>query len=634
MIESKLTGESLDIVSENVSKIREVFPEVITEDKIDFEKLELILGKDIETNDEKYTFTWPGKTQAIKESQKTINGTLKPCKEESKNWDTTKNLYIEGDNLEVLKLLQKAYYNKVKMIYIDPPYNTGNDFVYNDDYKDNLQNYLKESGQLDSNTNMGIKLSTNTETDGRYHTNWLSMMYTRLKLARNLLKKDGVIFISIDDNEHSNLKKMCDEIFGEENFVCNFIWRKKTGASDSKDISVITEYILTYVKSKSNIQNIFTKNKESYDPKRYRFEDEYVERRGPYYPDNLDRGGIRYSDSLNYPIECPDGSITYPNGRTQFENDGWIWTWGKEKFDWGLKNGFIEFKKSKKKESGWGVYYKNYVNVNNKDELTERSAPHKNVIMDIINTEGSAEIKKLFGSKVFSYPKPSNLIKQLLTYVNDCDIVLDFFSGSGTTADAVMRYNTETNSNCKYILVQIPEITDEKSAAYKENYVNLCEIGKERIRRAGDKIVEESGNKKLDVGFKVFKLDSSNLEKWDPNYNDLEQTLLVAQDNIKKGRTQEDLIYEIMLKYGLDLTLPIEKHETNNNMIYSIGFGSLLICLDDNITKEISDSIIELSKDSEVKRVVFKDNGFASDSDKTNIKEILRVNKIDEFITI
>ena len=480
----------------------------------------------------------------------------------------------------------------------------------------------------------GAKLTTNTESDGRYHSNWLNMMYPRIKLARNLLKEDGVIFISIDDNEIENLKKICDEIFGVENFVCNFIWRKKTGASDSKDISVITEYVVTYVKSRNNIENSFTKNKQSYDPKRYRFTDEYFERRGPYYPDNLDRGGIRYSDSLNYGIECPDGTITFPNGRTEFENDGWIWTWGKEKLEWGLKNGFIIFKESKNKKSGWGVYYKNYVNVNNKDELIERSAPHKNVILDIINTEGSAEIKSHFNNKVFDYPKPSNFIKLLCSYVKDADIILDFFSGSASSAEAVFKLNQDDNNNRNFILVQIPKKCEEKSHAFKAGYNNICEIGKERIRRAGEKIVQESGNNNLDIGFKVFKLDSSNLNKWVPDYNNLEQTLLVSKDNVKSDRTQEDLIYEIMLKYGIDLTLPIEEYESGENTIYSIGFGALLICLDNKITKDITDAIIELSKDSEISRVVFKDNGFASDADKTNIKETLRTHNIDEFITI
>ena len=628
----KLSGESQDIVQDNINKLKEIFPEIVSEDKIDFEKLELILGENVSDDSERYNFTWPGKTQAIRESQKTSTGTLRPCKKESKNWDTTQNLYIEGDNLEVLKLLQKSYNNKISAIYIDPPYNTGKDFIYSDNYKDNLENYLELSGQVvkeGERESIGIKLSTNTETTGRYHSNWLNMMYPRLKLAKNLLTDDGVIFISIDDNEFNNLKNICNEIFGEENFISNFIWRKKTGASDSKDISTITEYVLTYVKSRDKISSIFTKNKNSYDSKRYRFTDEYVERRGPYYPDNLDRGGIRYSDSLNYGIKCPDGTVTFPNGRTKFKNDGWIWTWGKDKLKWGIENGFIIFKKSNKKRSGWGVYYKNYVNVNNKDELIERSAPHKNLIYDIINTEGSSEIKGHFNNKVFDYPKPSNFIKLLCSYINNNGIFLDFFSGSGTTAEAIMKLNSEDKLKRKFILIQIPEKCSEKSISFKEGFENICEIGKERIRRAGDKILEESDNKNLDIGFKVFKLNSSNLEKWDPDYNNLKQTLLTNKENIKPDRTELDLIYEIMLKYGIDLTLPIEKI----NNIYSIGYGALLICLEDNITKEITEEIIKLNSDN-ITRVVFKESGFKSDADKTNIKETLRINNINEFITI
>ena len=631
MNEMKLNGKSKDIIQDNISKLKEIFPEIVTEDKIDFDKLKLILGDSIDENPEKYNFTWPGKIQAIKESQKTSSGTLRPCKEESKNWDSTENLYIEGDNLEVLKLLQKSYHNKISAIYIDPPYNTGKDFIYSDNYKDNLENYLELSDQVvkGERESIGIKLSTNTETTGRYHSNWLNMMYPRLKLAKNLLTDDGVIFISIDDNEFNNLKNICNEIFGEENFISNFIWRKKTGASDSKDISTITEYVLTYVKSRDKLSSIFTKNKNSYDSKRYRFTDEYVERRGPYYPDNLDRGGIRYSDSLNYGIKCPDGTVTFPNGRTKFKNDGWIWTWGKDKLKWGIENGFIIFKKSNKKRSGWGVYYKNYVNVNNKDELIERSAPHKNLIYDIINTEGSSEIKGHFNNKVFDYPKPSNFIKLLCSYINNSGIFLDFFSGSGTTAEAIMKLNSEDKLKRKFILIQIPEKCSEKSISFKEGFENICEIGKERIRRAGDKILEKSDNKNLDIGFKVFKLNSSNLEKWDPDYNNLKQTLLTNKENIKPDRIELDLIYEIMLKYGIDLTLPIEKI----NNIYSIGYGALLICLEDNITKEIAEEIIKLKSDN-ITRAVFKDSSFKSDADKTNIKETLRINNIDEFITI
>ena len=634
MIETKLDGKTKDIVSENISKMKNLFPEVFQEDTIDFDKLKQLLnggGEKYEVNadDERYNFTWKGKTESIQIAQTPSTGTLRPCKEESKNWDTTQNLYIEGDNLEVLKLLQKSYSGKIKMIYIDPPYNTGKDFVYKDNYRDNLENYIEQ----DEN---GFKTSSNPETSGRYHTKWLNMMYPRLKLARNLLKDDGVIFISIDDNEVENLKKICNEIFGEENFITTIVWRKKTGSSDSKDISTITEYVLVYVKSKHNLGNIFTKNENSYDPKRYKLKDEYYNRRGSYYIDTLDRGGISYSDSMNYPITCPDGTITYPNGRTQFKNDGWIWTWGKEKLEWGLKKGFIVFKKTKNKKSGWGVYYKNYVHVNNKDELKKRAAPHKNLIVDIINTEGSKEIKELFDKKVFKYTKPSKYIKKLCSFVNNKDVILDFFSGSASTAEAIMKLNVENKTNNRFIMVQLPEQTDEKSEAYKAGFSNICEIGKERIRRAGDKIVEESGNSDLDTGFKVFKLDSSNIMKWNPDYNNIKNNLLAQTDNIIDGRSELDLVYEIMLKYGIDITLPIDEYETDGYKLYSVGAGALIICLDDMITKDVANSIVDLKNELNpfVSRVVLKDSGFVSDADKVNVREILKNNEIEEFITI
>ena len=449
-------------------------------------------------------FTWYGKENAIIESMAPSTGTLRPDKDSSKNWDDTENIYIEGDNLEVLKLLQKSYFGKVKMIYIDPPYNTGKDFVYKDNFIDNITNYKKITKQT---------TKANPETNGRYHTDWLNMMYPRLKLARNLLKEDGIIFISIDDNEVDNLKKLCDEVFGELNSLGKIIWRKKTGASDSIGFSNITEYILVYIKDILHIEKSLTKDTNSHDINRYKLSDEYVSRRGKYYTDTLDRGGIRYSDSLNYPIECPDGTKTYPNGRKEFINDGWTWTWGKDKLKWGIENGFIEFRKSDSKESGWSVCYKNYLNVNNKDEIVERSAPHKNLILDILNTSATLEIKELFGAKVFQYTKPKELILKLISFIKQEDelIVLDFFSGSSTTAHAVMLMNLEENSNIKYIMVQLPELTEEKSEAYKVGYKNICEIGKERIRRAGDKIISENKDKEgienLDIGFKVFKLE-------------------------------------------------------------------------------------------------------------------------------
>lgn len=524
MDEIKLTGESKGIISENISKLREIFPDIFTEDKIDFNKLKSNLGEYVDDSQEKYSFSWPGKTQAIKESQKQSTGTLRSCKEESKNWDKTQNLYIEGDNLEVLKLLQKSYYNKIKMIYIDPPYNTGNDFVYPDNYEDNINNYLELTNQIEN----GQKITTNAETAGRFHTNWLNMMYPRLKLARNLLTEDGVIFISIDDNEYVNLKKLCDEIFGEENFVGNLIWRKKRGHGRGNSYYIFqTEYILTYAKSIKNLP-LFEKRLSEYKLKDYKFSDAM----GKYKRETLEHHSPRGAyerKTLQYPIYIDGEEVYCTTGQ-------WLWD-------------------------------KNHVEIE-------------------LNT------------------------------------------GSATTAHSLFKLNSENNLNRKFILVQIPEETSEKSEAYKSGYRNICEIGKERIRRAGDIIIEKSGNTDLDIGFKVFKLDYSNLEKWEPDFNNIQQSLIV--DEIKKDRTNEDLVYEIMLKYGIDLTLPIEKHDN----IYSIGYGALVICLDDYITKEVTDKILEIVNDSSIARVVFKDSGFASDADKTNIKEILKTNHIDEFITI
>ena len=626
MIYSKLSGESNNIIQDNVCKLKEIFPEIVTEDKIDFDKLRLILGDNIDNNSEKYSFTWPGKTQAIKESQKTSYGTLRPCKEESKNWDSTQNLYIEGDNLEVLKLLQKSYNNKIKMIYIDPPYNTGKDFIYPDNYVDNLKNYLKLSGQIIDDENL---LSTNIETNGRFHSNWINMMYPRLRLARNLLKDDGVLLISINDSEIDNLKKILFEIFGENNYVCQFVWQSKSGGShDEQYIVTETEYILVFAKNKNNLK---LSKKQIHDDS-YKLSDEFVEERGKYKLKKLDyrMTSSHYTDSLNYPITLPNGDILYPGGNNVKSDDSWNWRWSEDKLKWGIKNKFIEIKKNNKDK--WCVYSKQYEKVNNRNEPIKRVLPYRNLIYsnEFSTTQASNEINSFFGFKIFEYAKPSKLINYLLEIVGcNNDIILDFFSGSGTSAQGIMNYNSKNFVSNKFILVQLQEILDNNSKGYKAGYENICEIGKERIRRAGDKILEESDNKDLDIGFKVFKLDSSNLEKWNPDYNNLEQTLLTNKENIKPDRTELDLIYEIMLKYGIDLMLPIEK----SNNIYSIGYGALLICLEDNITKEIANEIIELKSDN-ITRVVFKESGFKSDADKTNIKETLRINNINEFITI
>lgn len=614
MEESQLDGKSKDIEFDNISKLKELFPQIVVEDKVDFDTLKNILGESIDDGDEKYRFTWPGKTQAIKESQKQSTGTLRPSKENSEHWDKTQNIYIEGDNLEVLKLLQKAYYNRIKCIYIDPPYNTGKDFIYTDNYQDNLENYLKLSGQVkdDDNIEGSIKLTTNIETTGRFHTNWLNMMYPRLKLARNLLTDDGVIFISIDDNEFENLKRICDEIFGEFNYLGDILWNSTKSVTNTALISVSHTYNLVYFKNKE----YYVKHREKFrlpdDGEGFSNPDN--DPRGPWKADPFQVGGWR--PNQQYEITNPNtGKVYRPNPDCSWKNDY-------DKFQELIKDNRIVFGKN----GQGGPLRKRFL-----FEAKDRGKVTKTWWDDVeTTTNGTMHLKKLFDNKVlFNNPKPVGLIyKMLQLCTSDEDIVLDFFSGSATTAESVIKLNSEDNSNRKFIMVQIPEATDEGSQAYKEGYATICEIGKERIRRAGTKILDESNNKDLDIGFKVFKLDSSNLEKWEPEFSNVQQSLIV--DEIKKDRTNEDLVYEIMLKYGVDLTLPVEKHGN----IYSIGYGALVICLEDNITKEISDKILNIVKDSSIARVVFKDSGFASDADKTNIKEILKTNNIDEFITI
>ena len=619
MNEINLDGQSKDILSENIFKIKKIFPGVIVDGKIDFEMLKSILGEDIDDSREKYSFTWPGKTQAIRESQKQSNGTLRPCKDESKNWDTTQNLYIEGDNLEVLKLLQKSYYNKIKCIYIDPPYNTGKDFVYKDNYADNLENYLKLSGQLSESKGgtIGVKLTNNPETLGRYHSNWLNMMYPRLKLARNLLTDDGFIFISISDEEVNNLKKVCDEIFGEENYRNTLFVRRydknlnlQFAKNGLKSMNIGLEYILIYSKNfNSKFNPVYRKSNDKRSNEGY----------WKGFWNNADRPTMRY------PI-------------LGFEPTEGQWKWKKDVAYEAIKNyeEYIEnFSDKYTLEEYWikTGKSKRFIRRSNgtgKNMGVEHWVAPSEGILRNTNWSDILVSKKNNLGIPFDSPKSVDLIMELISLFSEDndEIILDFFSGSSSTAESVIRFNSKNNSSKKFIMVQIPESTTEKSEAYKEGYETICEIGKERIKRAGDQIIKESNNDNLDIGFKVFKLDSSNLEKWDPDYNNIQQSLTV--DQIKKDRTNEDLIYEVMLKYGINLTYPIEQE----NNIYSIGFGALVICLEDNITKDIVDEILNFTNDSSTSRVVFKESGFKSDADKTNIKETLRINNIDEFITI
>ena len=628
MIETKLDGKSMDIVADNISKLKEIFPEIITEDKIDFDKLRSILGENVDSSNERYNFTWPGKYDANKESQKRSTGTLRPYKDESKNWDTTKNLYIEGDNLEVLKLLQNSYYNKIKCIYIDPPYNTGDDIIYQNDYSDNLNTYLKLTGQIVTGEESKIKVSTNTESNGRYHSNWLNMMYPRLKLARNLLTDDGCIIVAIDHYELNNLIDICDEIFNEDNRLGIItVVHKPEGRQHAKFFSASNEYMIVYAKNKSFAKfNQVVLNEDKL--KEFTEKDEI----GNFKWKNFIRGDTTKAIKPKgyYPIyvspDLKDLSLEEKQGYHKvlpIDNKGTERAWIV------LPDGFItrlnnnEMKATINPKTGkLEILYK----IREQQVLTTHWVEKKYNA----TAYGTNVLKDLMGQKTFDFPKSIYLVEDILRIIaKDGDTILDFFSGSATTAHAVMDINNKENKNQKFIMVQLPYPSDEKSDAYKSGYKNICEIGKERIRRAGDKIVEESGNKDLDIGFKVFKLDTSNLEKWDPDYNNIQQSLMA--DKIKPDRTNDDLIYELMLKYGLDLTFPIEP---KGNNIYSIGHGALIICLDDNITKDIANEIVDLAKNASISRVVFKDSGFKSDADKTNAKEILKTNHINEVITI
>ncbi|ATO36299.1 site-specific DNA-methyltransferase [Geobacillus thermodenitrificans] len=606
----KLNGKSMDLVQMNIEALKQLFPEVVTEGKIDFEKLKLILGEEIETRNEKYEFTWHGKTQAMKLAQTPSTGTLRPDKASSKNWDTTENLYIEGDNLEVLKLLQKSYFGKIKMIYIDPPYNTGKDFVYKDDFRDNIKNYKEITQQT---------TKANTETNGRYHTDWLNMMYPRLKLARNLLTEDGVIFISIDDTEVANLRKICDEVFGEENFVSNIVWQKKySPQNDAKYFSDMHDHILCYMKNKNNENKLNLLPRTEEQNSRYKNPDN--DPRGPWKPSDF--SVKTYSANYDYPIKTPSGRIVNPPA-------GRCWRTSKEKFEELVKDNRIWFG-----ENGDNVpAIKRFLS-----EVKDGRVPVTWWTREEVGDNQLArnEIKSLFKDVVpFDTPKPTSLLKQMIIIgSNSNDIILDFFSGSATTAHAVMKLNAEDGGNRKFIMVQLPEPIDEKSEAYKAGYKNICDIGKERIRRAGEKIVQETGKTDLDIGFKVFKLDSSNVKTWDPDFDNLEQTLFDLQDNIKEGRTKEDLLYEILLKIGLPLTTPIEEIDYNGKTIYNVAYGSVLVCLEDDIDLDIVQEMMKYQSEHMPPKVIFKESGFISDAVKTNALQTLKKHGITDVRSV
>lgn len=588
---------------------------------INFDVLRQLLGDNaVEDAPEAYEFNWVGKQAARAEVLKPIKKTLRPVKEDSVDWDNTQNLYIEGDNLEVLKLLQKSYLGKVKMIYIDPPYNTGNDFVYHDDFAMSADEYAEASGAVDE---LGNKYIKNMDSNGRFHSDWCSMMYSRLMVARTLLSEDGVIFISIDDNEVENLRKICDEVLGENNFVTNIVWQSTAGSNTGTDIVTVTENILVYTKNR----NVFKFNGKLSDENSYTLSDEYENIRGKYSLDKMDRRrvGTHYSEALNYPITMPDGSLRYPGGYSEKSAEGWNYLWSKTKVDWGLKNGFIVFKQN---NGVWNVYNKRYSKVDNEGNVIERSTPYRNLITsDICNTaQGTAEIRNLFGNRFFDFPKPTKIINILLNTVvrKDKDsIILDFFSGSATTAHAVMQLNAEDGGNRKFIMVQIPEETPEDSEARKAGYNTIPEIARERIRRAGKKIKEESPltTADLDTGFRVFRLDEGNYEDVKRSPKEFKQDQLdLFLNNIKTDRNDLDLLFGCMLDWGVQLSLPMTQEVVDGKTIYTVNDGDLVACFAENVSEEVVKAMAEKMP----LRVIFRDSCFAQDADKINIYETFK----------
>ena len=607
-------SQSMDIVKDNINTLKQLFPELITEDangaKIDVDVLKELVGQQVIDGDkERYNFTWHGKAAARRMAQTPSTGTLRPCKEESKNWDTTQNLFIEGDNLEVLKLLQKSYHKKIKMIYIDPPYNTGKDFIYPDNFRDNIKNYLELTGQVGDE---GQKLSANSETSGRYHTHWLNMMYPRLKLARNLLKDDGVIFISIDDSEIENLRKISDEIFGEDNFLAQFVWkcRQFTDSRSVTNISTDHEYILAYSKTDKLCFRGNPRDESKYSN-----------------PDNDPRGlwmsrsmlGLATQDqrpNLHYNITDPDTGIEYAPPSTT----GWRYSVDRMKSM--INEGRVLFPKNKDGRPREKKF---------RSELVSQFTSFPTVIDRVFTSHGTAAIRNTFGAQIFDFPKPPELLEMLIKQATtDQDIVLDLFAGSCSIAEAIFSSNVRQDRKNNFIAVQLPEPCQPNSQASKLGYQNISEIARARILACSKQILEKYKDDhkvdEMDFGFKYLKLDSSNIKTWDANFENLENSLLSFESNIKKDRSSEDFLLEILIKYGLNICTPCSEINHENGKIFNVGFGALVVCLLDcvqlNIVEVIRD-IIATDK-PEVVKVVFNDDCFDNDSIKINIMQNLK----------
>ena len=622
----KLRMESPDMTAQNIDRIAALFPNCITEmldeehstpekkvykRAVNFELLKQMLSPGVVDGDEAYEFTWVGKKAAIVEANKPIRKTLRPCVAESKDWDTTENLYIEGDNLEVLKLLQESYLGKVKMVYIDPPYNTGNDFIYADDFMRSQEEENEQMGMYDEDEN---RLFKNTDTNGRFHSDWCSMIYSRLMLARGLLADTGLIFVSIDDCELTNMRRICDEVFGETNFVDTIIWKKRYGGgAKEKWLVSLQEYVLVYCKNAALLGELYVPLTKDSIERYYQKKDENYATRGGYRTHPLEATkSMDARANLVYPIPAPDGSEIWPKRQ---------WLWSKDRAYESLVKGELEIYQGN--DGSWQVATKQYLR---DADGTERLGKMFSIIENIYTQHGTNEMISLMGNaKIFPFPKPSSFVKQLLPLASDKDsIVLDFFSGSATTAHAVMQLNAEDGGHRKFIMVQLPEPCDEASEAYKAGYKNICEIGKERIRRAGDKIKSESPmtTQDLDIGFRVLKLDDSNMKDVYYAPDDYDQGMLAGlESNIKDDRTDLDLLFGCLIDWGLPLSLPYKSEQIDGCTVHTYNDGDLIACFDANIPESVVKEIAQRKP----LRAVFRDSGFASSPEKINVFEIFKL---------
>lgn len=642
--------QSMNITEDNISKLKPLFPEAFNEGRIDFDVLKQLLGVNVDEKEERYGLNWHGKRQARQLALIPSRGTLRPCKDESVDWDNTQNIMIEGDNLEVLKLLQKSYAGKVKLIYIDPPYNTGKDFVYPDNFQDNMKNYLEITGQTED----GARLSTNTETSGRYHTDWLNMMYPRLKLARNLLSEDGVIFISIDDSEIENLKITCNDIFGEDNFISTISRLMKTGGAKGNFFTPNVEFILVYAKNINRATHFRAKIGAEQIATYYNKTQSGGIRDGEIYgEERLYKASLDARANQRYWIECPDGSFVIPPGST-FPNsvkegvqitpergDGvWKWTYTRYKEEYNLGN--IVFKETttsalvdeEGKQAKYNIYNKLWL----KDQQEKGMVPG-NLINKWENRQSSKELKEL--GIPFDFAKPTNLLKYLVEIyrVKENEIVMDFFAGSGSFGHSLYKYNAENNTSLKYILVQLPEKLSFDNQEQKQAYnfcvqerlpKTICELTKERLRRAGKKVREDNPEWKGDVGFRVFKLDTSNIRPWEATAETLAEQIDAYVSPILDGRSEEDLLTELMLKRGIDLSVNIETRQFDGLTVSCVDGGKLFTCFAKQIpassVEELTKGIIDWHKSLKAGKdtvCYFLDDAFENNVAKTNLCAIL-----------